>query len=462
MTPLALIFLLVATAAIWVLPRQWAAVPLLAGACYMTLGQKIEISGLSFPIIRLLLLAGLIRVVVRGERPAGGLIGMDKLFLAWAGWALFVSCFRENPGITLENHLGMVYNALSIYFLIRCFCQTEEDVHGLIRVTGWVLVPVAAEMVYEQLTQHNLFSMFGGVPEEPSVRNGRIRSQGPFAHAILAGTVGAVCIPLMIGLWRRYSLSARVGLGACCSMVLASGSSGPLMSVIFSLFALALWQWRYWTRQMRIAAVVGYLLLELIMKAPAYYVIARIDLVGGSTGWHRARLIESSIEHLNEWCFTGTDYTRHWMPYGVPWSEDHADITNHYLAQGVRGGLVLTCLFVGLLWSGFRYAGIALRTWRGLDPGREFFAWCIGAGLFGHAASCVSVAYFDQSVVFLYLTLGLLATLRVATVLTPARLETQAAAPEPDSVGQPMHQPAALELEAPMSPPGSPAEPRPL
>jgi hypothetical protein len=310
MTFLALVFLLAATVAIWVLPRPWAPMPLLAGACYMTLGQGIEVAGLNFPIIRLLLLAGVVRVLVRGERPAGGLLGMDKLFLAWGAWALVASAFHESPGATFQFHLGMVYNAFCIYFLTRCFCQTEEDLYRLVRVSAWILVPVAAEMVFEQLTQQNLFAMFGGVPDEPAIRNNRVRSQGPFAHAILAGTVGAVCIPMMVGLWRRDPVSAKVGLAACSLMVLASASSGPLMSVIFGLFALVLWRWRHLTHQMRVAAVVGYILLELTMKAPAYYLIARIDLTGGSSSYHRAALIEAALQNLKDWWWAGTDYTR--------------------------------------------------------------------------------------------------------------------------------------------------------
>jgi hypothetical protein len=412
MTFLALVFLLAATVAIWVLPRAWAPVPLLAGACYMTLGQGIEVSGLNFPIIRLLLLAGVVRVLVRGERPAGGLLGMDKLFLAWGAWALVASAFHQFPGATLQGHLGMVYNAFCIYFLTRCFCQTEKDLHRLVRVIAWVLVPVAVEMLFEQLTQKNLFAMFGGVPDEPAIRNNRARSQGPFAHAILAGTVGAVCIPMLVGLWRRYPVSAKIGLAACGTMVMTSASSGPFMSVIFGLFALVLWRWRHWTKQMRIAAVVGYILLDLVMKAPPYYLIARIDLTGGSTGWHRAYLIESSLKHLHEWWFAGTDYTRHWMPTGVSWSPDHTDITNHYIKQGVLGGLPLTFLFIAILLCGFRYIGENVRVTASGDPQRAFLAWSFGAGLFAHAATCVSVSYFDQSVLFLYLTLAAAATLK--------------------------------------------------
>ncbi|GIX49822.1 MAG: hypothetical protein KatS3mg132_016 [Limisphaera sp.] len=430
MTPLALLFLLVAVAAIWTLPRQWAPIPLLAAACYMTLGQGVEVAGLNFPIIRLVLLAGVLRVLVRHERLAGGWVGMDRLFLVWSAWAVAASFFHERPGATLEFHLGMIYNALCTYFLMRCFCQDEEDLYRLVRISAWLLVPVAAEMAFEQIARFNLFSVFGAVDPEPAIRNGRIRSQGPFAHAILAGTVGAVCIPMLVGLYRRHPKTARAGLIACALMVLTSASSGPLMSVLFSLFALFLWRWRHLTRQMQIAAVIGYLLLELVMKAPAYYLIARIDLTGSSSSYHRAALIEAAIEHLDEWWWAGTDYTRHWLPYGVPWSEDHVDITNHYIAQGVKGGLPLMLLFMALMWCGFRYVGQAAHAWRSVDTEREFFAWAVGAGLFAHAASCVSVAYFDQSILFLYLTLALTATIKAVWVPDHALVTLPLGAPE--------------------------------
>jgi hypothetical protein len=433
MNPVALIFLIIATAAIWVVPRRWAPVPLLIGACYMTLGQGFEIWGLNFPIIRLLLLAGLVRVFVRRERPQGMMFGMDWAFVAWAGWAILASVFHNDPAATLQFHLGMVYNGLSIYFLMRCFCQTEEEVRKVLRVTAWLLVPVALEMVYEQVSHHNLFSMFGGVPDEPAIRSGRVRSQGPFAHAILAGTVGAVWIPLMIGIWRYHPLTARIGLAACSLIVLTSASSGPLMSGIFSLLALVVWHWRHLTRQMRIAAVVGYVLLEFVMKAPAYYLIARIPLTG-SSGYHRAAIIEAALTHFKEWWFAGTDYTRHWMPYGVPFSPDHADITNHYLGQGVRGGLLLMLLFICLLWIGFRYVGQILRLWSDEPVKRQFLVWSLGASLFAHAASCVSVLYFDQSIVFLYLILALIASMRA--IADSEVLATEASAQEVSSLSQ--------------------------
>lgn len=421
----ATVFFIAASFTLLKVPRRWAAMPLLAGACYMTLGQRIEIGPFNFTVIRLLLLIGFVRVVIKGEWLQGGLTGLDRLLVCWAGWALCSSAFHTDPQATLVNHFGMVYNTLGVYFLIRCFCRDAQDTLVLIKIIAWLLVPVAVEMFSEQVTGQNVFAALGDSAIEPSIRKGRLRSQGPFAHAILAGTVGAVCFPLMMGLWRSHSKIAAVGTAACFAMVLTSASSGPIMSLIFGVFALSMWPYRHLTRSMRIAAVAGYLFLEIVMSAPAYYLVARIDLTGGSTGYHRAKLIESAIQYLDEWWLAGTDYTRHWMPYGVPWSEDHADITNHYLAQGVRGGLALMLFFISIVWWGFRHVGQALRARSEARLDEQFLAWTLGSSLFAHAATCTSVAYFDQSFLFLYLTLGLIVSLKNQTI----RKETETHVP---------------------------------
>ena len=91
MNGLAIIFLLLACGALLALPRRWAPLPLLAGACYMTLGQGIQVGPFHFPIIRIVLLVGVIRVLCRGEGLAGGLNGLDWLVLAWGASALCIS-----------------------------------------------------------------------------------------------------------------------------------------------------------------------------------------------------------------------------------------------------------------------------------------------------------------------------------------------------------------------------------
>ena len=152
------------------------------------------------------------------------------------------------------------------------------------------------------------------------------------------------------------------------------------------------------------------------MKAPAYYIIQRIDLTGGSTGWHRARLIESAFEHLHEWWMVGTDYTRHWMPTGVYWSPQHTDITNHYIYMGVLGGLPLMLLFIAILAKGFSIVGQTLWYLANQPPKMRFMVWSLGASLFVHAVTLTSVSFFDQSPLFLYLTLAGICSVRYGRI----------------------------------------------
>jgi hypothetical protein len=371
----------------------------------MTMGQGIEIGPFSFTVIRMLVAVGVLRVVLRGERLAGGMNALDRLMVVWAVWALISSAFH-NPSDVLVNRLGLVYNSCGIYFLLRIFCQSIDDVVWLCWITAILLVPLAIEMLIEKLTLHNLFSVLGGVSESPPIREGNIRAQGPFVHPILAGTIGAVCLPLMIGLWQQQKKTARIGIAACISIIIASGSSGPILSAFAAFGALWMWRYRQNMRLVRWLAVFGYIGLDLVMAAPAYYTLARINIIGGSTGWHRARLIESAFEHVNEWWLTGTDYTRHWMPTGVLWSADQTDITNHYLRMGVLGGLPLMLLFIAIMVTGFSFVGQTLWQAADLSPKSRFMVWALGASLFAHAATFMSVSYVDQSFVFFYLTLA--------------------------------------------------------
>jgi hypothetical protein len=416
MNGIALIFFLLNAAALLALPRRWAPLPLVLGTCYMTQGQGIVIGPFHFPVIRMLILVAFVRVLTRGERPAGGLNRLDWVMLAFGAAGLWTAMFVQ----TLVGQLGRVYDTVGIYFLIRTFCRTIEDISHLLKLLALALAPVALEMVNEQLTGQNLFAVLGDVPQEVVSRAGRFRAQGPFRISILAGTVGAACIPFMIAIWRKYPMPAKIGLAACLLMTISSASSGPLMSAIVAIFALALWRWRHLTRQMRIAAVVAYIFLDIVMKAPAYYLIARIDLISSSTGFHRAELIHVAIEHLNEWWFAGTNYTRHWMPSGVSWSEDHCDITNHYLFYGVYGGLPWMLSFIAALWMAFREVGIFLQLHANRDLMEAKFAWALGAALCAQAASCFSVAYFDQSIVILFLNLAIIGSLSAAIVEQPS------------------------------------------
>jgi hypothetical protein len=410
MTGLAIIFVLINTVGLLLLPRRWAPLPLLVGACYMTLGQGLVVGPFYFTVIRLLVLAGFVRIIIRREKIAIGLNRMDWLMVAGAAVAVTSSAFHDDRFGAMVYRLGLVYDSCGIYFLLRVFCRNLDDAVVIAKITVILLIPVAAAMVYENLAFRNIFSVFGGVPEIPQIREGRIRAQGPFAHPILAGTVGAVCLPLILILWNKHRRQAWIGVATCLVIVFFSASSGPIMSVLSVVVALAMWRYRLYMRQVRWFLVFAYVALDLVMKAPAYYILARINIASGSTGFHRAALIEAALKHLDEWWLGGTDYTRHWMPTGVSWSPAHTDITNHYIQLGVLGGLPLMLLFIGILATGFSFVGQRVRQVVGQSADEAVMVWCLGAALFAHVTTMISVSYFDQSFVFVYLTLALIAS----------------------------------------------------
>jgi hypothetical protein len=410
MNGLGILFALITATLMFVLPRRWALVPLFMGAAYVTVGQVIEAGPFHFTIMRLLLAVGFLRVIVKRERIEGGLTGLDKIVILWAVWAVVSSAFHNNLLVTM---LGTAYSALGSYFLLRVFIQTPEDFIRCAKILIVLLVPVAGEMVLEKWTGKNAFAVFGYVTETVHVRNGKIRAQGAFSHSILAGTVGAMVFPLAVLVWRNQRKLAWLGFGVAGVMVLASASSGPVMTLMTIGAALACWRARNMLRWICWSVVVALIALNFIMNDPVYFLLARIDLAGGSTGWYRAALIQSALKHLGEWWMVGTDYTRHWMPSGVGWSPNHTDITNHYLQMGVWGGLPLMVLFIGIMYAGFSRLTKAWRMEHNASFEQQFFIWTLGAILFGHATTLISICYFDQSELFLYLTFAGIAALRV-------------------------------------------------
>jgi hypothetical protein len=422
MNVLAILWLLITSTALLAVPRRWAPVPLLFGCSYMTLAQGIELGPVSLPIYRILLLVGLARILLRGERIAGSFNLIDKLMVFWSIWVLFASFFHEGEGAGPIYASGVVFNLILIYYLIRIWCRDLSEVAGVVRVVAVLLVPIALVMIAEKVTGKNVLSVLGGVPENVFVREGKLRAQGPFRHPILAGTVGATCIPLFVGIWNRHRMMAIVGTVAALIMVFACASSGPVMSLLAALGALVMWRFRHLTPAVRWASVVAYLFLLVAMEKPPYYLIARIDISGGSTGWHRSFLIEQTFKHLSEWWLFGTDYTRHWMPnQGIAQSPNHTDVTNYYIGFGVFGGLPSMLLIIAILLVAFSWVGKVQRSLSTSKPVDSFMAWCFGCSLFAHAATSISVAYFDQSMLFFWLAVAVVSSVYSIDILRCGR-----------------------------------------
>jgi hypothetical protein len=393
-----------------------AAIPLLVGAAYMTRGQILEIGPAHFTVVRILVTVGILRVLLKGERIANGMNQVDRWLVLWAVFLIASSIFHTSDAWVFR--IGLMWSEVGCYFLFRVFIQDAEDVEQIFKALCVALVPIAVLMLLEKVIGRNLFAvLLGGINEIPTFRNGHFRAQGPFDHPILAGVVGATCFPMALHLWKSHRKYALVGLFSAGGIIFASTSSGPIMMLLFILFGLALWKVRDHLRSIRWLALIAVIALDAVMKDPVYFLMARIDISGGSTGWHRSQLIRSSIEHLGEWWLAGTDYTRHWMATGIYANTNHTDITNHLLGIGVMGGLPAMFLFIMVLVAGFGKVGRALRENKNASMEQRLLIWTLGAILFGHVWNFWSISLFDQSVVFFYLILASISAVQVAKPL---------------------------------------------
>lgn len=416
MNPIAVLFFLVCLVTLFAVPRRLAPVPLLVGACYMTMGTGLELGPASLPFYRLLILAGLGRVILKGEASGLAFVLADKLMLAMAGWLVFASFFHDSsvPGAGPVYICGKMLDLAGAYFLGRIWLRDIDDVHQLVGIIALLLVPVSIGMVFEKVTGKNLFSIFGGVPEDIIIRKGKARAQGPFRHPILAGTVGATAVPLVLAIWNTRRNLSIIGILAGLGMTVASTSSGPILTLMGGIAAVCFWRFRNLTPLLVKGGIVVYVILSLVLSQPPYYLISKIDITGGSTGWHRAFLIDRTIQHINEWWLFGTDKTVHWMPRQGRINDHHTDITNYFIGFAIQGGLVGILLVLGMVVASLLSVG---RMWRAYDeeaPEKAFFVWCCGACLLGHAATSMSVAYFDQSLIFFWFAVAIISSLRAA------------------------------------------------
>jgi hypothetical protein len=394
------------------LPWRYAFVPLLIATCHV--GSTQIAPGLT--VVRLLIIAGLFRACMSRNCAWFPIQPLDRLIIVWAGWAVLSSFWHEAKEnyTPLTVHGSFAVDYAGTYFFARSYLQSRDDLIRFSKCLMIVLIPLALCLLVEKLTARNIYSALAAPHENAWIREGRVRAAGPFGNAILAGTVGGVCLPFAILLRRFSPRHAIAGVVACVVIVLCSASSGPLMTFLAASAGLMLWRWRHHLGRIRLVVVLGILGLALVMNAPVWYIVARIDLAGGSTSWHRAEVIHQAVQHFGEWWLVGTDYTRHWMAYGIQWSKDHIDITNHYIFMGVRGGLLLMALFIAILVKSFQLLGRKMKAMRAQGDRDEFFLWCCGASLFSHAITFLGVSYFDQSFVLLCLIIGAVPALSAA------------------------------------------------
>lgn len=397
--------------------RRFVLLPLLVLACVVPQGQRVVIATLDFNFIRLLLMVGITRVLVLSEwadiRPRA----LDKIVVAWVVAGAIGNVLQVGNFGAVVYRAGLAFDILGMYFMCRVAFRSWRDVD--LAVTCLALMACVSFLFFalEKRTGRNVFSIMGGVPAFTGMREGKLRTQGPFVHAILAGCFWAVLLPMVAAkvLRRSYWQKALgvVGSLAILSIVLFCASSTPLIVLGCNGLGAIVFAFRRHMRLIRWGTFLGLFSLHLYMKQPVWHLMARIDVVGGSTGYHRYKLIQSAIDNFHEWWMCGIPSTAHWGYFMF-------DVTNQYVLEGVRSGVVAMLAFLWVLVYAFKHVG---ETWPGLDrdPYLRLASWALGVSIYSHmnVFLAVSISHSAQSLLAMLFVLAAIAAMAPAPDARP-------------------------------------------
>jgi len=401
-------------------PRKYGIVAFLLSTFLVPAGQEIFLGGLHIFVHRIVVLAGSILAshALASRRPSvlggGGWNSIDSAFLLWVCFHVFAFAVLYSDGPALINQAGYIWDYAGAYFVLRHLIQNEQDVYTAIKCFSYLAIILAVFMIQEQMTGQNLFGLLGGVRLQPQIREGRIRSEAVFQHAILAGTFGAVLLPLFVSLWQtgKNKLLSIGGVLASAVMVITSVCSTPIMACASGILAMWFWPFRKRMRLFRWGVLIMLLALHLVMKAPVWALIERIDIVEGSSSYHRYQLVDQFIRHAGEWWLLGTKTN-------AQWGEEMIDTSNAYVEQGTGGGLLTLVFFVVLIARGFGQIGKARKSVEAQDRTKARFYWLLGASMFAHVTAFWGIFYFDQTRVAWFALLAMISAAKYLPLAQP-------------------------------------------
>ena len=380
------------------LPRKYVIVPFLLALFLLPAGQELHLGGVHFYVPRILILFGMGRLAwaklgAKQRILTGGWNDLDKIFTCWAALHVAVTLlYYFGQAAPFIQRLGFLWDTLGGYYFLRFLIRDTKDIQRLAKTFAVIVGVLGVAMLYEYTRDVNIFGYFGSIAVTPAERVDRIRAQGPFAHPILAGSFAATLLPFFVWLWRsrRTKLLAAVGVAGSSAMVFSCSSSTPLTSYMAVIVGICFWPLRGQMRTVRWVFVILLAACAMVMKAPVWFLIARVHLVSGSTGWHRANLIDMFFRHFSDWWLLGTDKQATWGFGNLD------DLCEQWIGEGETGGLATLLCFILLITQSFRRLGKA-RKWASKEPKREWLLWLIGVALFAHCVGYFGISYFDQT-----------------------------------------------------------------
>jgi hypothetical protein len=263
--------------------------------------------------------------------------------------------------------------------------------------------------VYEYFFNTNLFSIVGR--SAITVRDGEVRASGTFSHAILFGSFAAAIVPLLWADHKYQKNSIRIiAILSCLFIIFASQSSGPIIAIVAAFFFLYFFRWKQYGRILSWSILFSALFIHVAREMPIWHFFyVRVSIKASSTGYHRYLLTDAAVKEFWNWWLLGYgDTGPQWhLKY---WAYTHAtftDMTNHYLLEGVRGGFLAMLLFMILCFKSVKILGSYAISQP--DPRDQWLWWGFTVSMITHCITFLSVAYFGQITLLLYMTIAVAA-----------------------------------------------------
>ncbi len=384
--------------------KDHAILPLLLLMLVIPSAQRVSILAMDFSFIRIGLLVVLVRMLMKRENQGVGWQKSDSLVLAYVIWGIVAYGILTASVSGFVTRAGYMLEAGGAYTVARVYVRDLPSLVRYINFLGLLSVVLASFFIFENSTGRNLFSVFGGVHEYTQMREGKLRCQGPYSHPIIAGVVWIGVLPWFLALpalgytaWRSATFVVSASI-----IVVLTASSTPIAGFFAVFIGIAGFFLRTRVKQVLIVFVSMLVSLQLAMSQPIWHLLARVDLVGGSTGWHRFLLIDSAFRNFTEWFVVGLLSTRHW-------GRGMRDITNQYILEGLRGGIISLVLFLWIFGSILR--GLINSLTGSVLPGRDWVIWMAVTVLLVNLFCFLGISYFGQAVGALFLALGVAASL---------------------------------------------------
>jgi len=384
--------------AVLLLKRRYLLVPFILAACFIPADQRVIIMNLDFTAIRILVLVGALRILL--QQPARPIRWnrFDKIVSVWAICGAAIYCLHWFNIAAVINRSGWLFDFFGLYWIFRKNINSWDSIRFNLKIFAICSLFMAGLIAWEWQTGQNPFTVMGRVGT--IVRQQRYRCQGPFPHAIMSGLFWATLLPLLAGLaiTEKNKVLYWLSAAAATFIVIASASSVPIIVLPIVVVGLFMYKWRQYTSQTLLCLLVLLTGLHLVMNQPVWHLISRVNVIGGSTGWHRYHLINAAIRNFDQWAFIGCRNTANWG-LGL------RDITNQYILEGVRGGLVTLILFLLVLIYAFRIILTISLTDRQYD--RRWLCWCFFLAIMGHCIAFFGVSYFGQIMMLWYMMLAI-------------------------------------------------------